>query len=162
MKYADAKVVFSEIPDEITLAVSISGCPGTCEGCHSPWLREDKGEELDRASLHKLIEDNPGISCICLMGGDQNTAYLITMFYWLKTRHPELKTAWYSGLDKPDDTSILKYLDYLKTGPYRKNLGPLNSPTTNQRFYKIIHTPVPSILLVDQTHLFWKKDSSEK
>ena len=96
------------------------------------------------------------------MGGDQNTAYLITMFYWLKTRHPELKTAWYSGLDKPDDTSILKYLDYLKTGPYRKNLGPLNSPTTNQRFYKIIHTPVPSILLVDQTHLFWKKDSSEK
>lgn len=162
MKYADAKVVFSEIPDEITLAVSISGCPGTCKGCHSPWLREDKGEELDRASLYKLIEDNPGISCICLMGGDQNTAYLMTVFYWLKTRHPELKTAWYSGLDKLDDTSILKYLDYLKIGPYREDLGPLSSPATNQRFYKIIHTPIPSTLLVDQTHLFWKKDSSEK
>lgn len=162
MKYVDAKVVFSEIPDEITLAVSISGCPGNCEGCHSPWLKEDKGEELNRDSLYKLLKSNKGISCICLMGGDQNTSYLVGILHWLKTRYPEIKTAWYTGMDKPDNISILKYLDYLKVGPYKKERGPLNSPTTNQRFYKVIHTPVPSTILVDITHEFWKKDSSEK
>ena len=55
MKYADSKVVFSEVPDEITLAISISNCPGTCKGCHSPWLREDIGEPLTVIALYELL-----------------------------------------------------------------------------------------------------------
>ena len=58
LKYVDSKVVFSEVPDEITLAISISNCPGTCKGCHSPWLREDIGESLTVIALYELLEKN--------------------------------------------------------------------------------------------------------
>ena len=57
MKYVDTKVVFSEIPDEITLAINISGCPVKCFGCHSKYLWEDVGEPLNSDSLHHLIEN---------------------------------------------------------------------------------------------------------
>ena len=31
----------------------------------------------------------------------------------------------------------LEYFDYIKTGPYKKELGGLDSITTNQRFYQV-------------------------
>ena len=62
MKYVDAKVVFAEIPDEITLAISISGCPCHCKGCHSAYLAEDIGVPLSEAELTLLIKANEGIS----------------------------------------------------------------------------------------------------
>ena len=39
-------IVCQEIPDEITLAVNISCCPNRCQGCHSPWLWGNEGEEM--------------------------------------------------------------------------------------------------------------------
>lgn len=44
LKYVDARVVFQEIPDEITLAINISNCPCHCKGCHSQYLAEDIGK----------------------------------------------------------------------------------------------------------------------
>ena len=32
---------------------------------------------------------------------------------------------------------MLALLDYLKLGPYDERLGGLDSPTTNQRFYRV-------------------------
>ena len=58
IKYHEAKVVFREIPDEVTLAISISNCPLKCIGCHSPELRYDSGSELDSYILDELIENN--------------------------------------------------------------------------------------------------------
>ena len=55
MKYVDTLVSFSEIPDEITLCINISQCPNNCKGCHSPWLREDVGEDLNIESLENRI-----------------------------------------------------------------------------------------------------------
>lgn len=163
LKYVDAKIVFSEVPDEITLAISISGCPGTCEGCHSPQLREDIGEELNPESLYTLIRSNEGISCVCFMGGDASLGKLDFLAAQIHSLFPELKVAWYSGLEEIPVKKIgLVNFDYIKIGPYKKAFGPLNSPSTNQRFYKVIHTPVPSTVLVDETHRFWKKDSSER
>ncbi len=46
LKFYNYDVVCQEIPDEVTLAVNITGCPNRCEGCHSPWLWEDGGEVL--------------------------------------------------------------------------------------------------------------------
>lgn len=46
LKYVDARVVFQEIPDEITLAINISNCPCHCKGCHSQYLAEDIGKPL--------------------------------------------------------------------------------------------------------------------
>lgn len=162
MKYVDAKVVFSEVPDEITLAISISNCPGTCKGCHSPWLRDDVGDPLTEMSIHDLLEKNEGITCICFMGGDRDIESLKQLIKWTKENYPKIKTAWYSGLDYLKDKEITKYLNYLKLGSYKESMGPLDNPHTNQVFYQVLHTPINSTLLIDITYKFWKKDSSEK
>ena len=162
LKYVDTKVVFQEVPNEITLAIDISNCPCHCEGCHSPYLADDIGEPLDLQHLTDLIDSNRGISCVCIMGGDANPSEVDDIAQDIKEYYPELKIAWCSGRQELSKDINLENFDYVKLGPYIKDKGPLNSPTTNQRFYKIIHTSVPSTLLVDQTHLFWKKDSSEK
>ena len=156
MKYVDTKVVFSEIPDEITLAINISGCPVRCPDCHSKYLWEDIGESLDRDSLHSLITNNKGITCLAFMGGDANKDYVHTLTYWVRTRHPELKIAWYSGMKEPIKRSQIKYLDYIKVGPYIKELGPLSSKTTNQRIYKIHHLDEGKLKVEDITSKFWK------
>lgn len=161
MKYSDIKVTFSEVPEEVTLCISISECPGTCDGCHSPWLRDNTGESLTKVSVYELLESNKGVSCICFMGGDGDIESLCPLVEWTKKNYPEIKTAWYSGLEELKDNKILQHLDYLKLGSYKKELGPLNSPTTNQRFYQVIHTPVPSTILVDITHKFWKEAKDE-
>ena len=54
-------VVAEEIPDRVTLAVDISQCRGHCEGCHSPFLREDGGEELSEAIIDALVDDKFGV-----------------------------------------------------------------------------------------------------
>ena len=156
MKYVDAKVVFAEIPDEVTLAINISGCPIRCPDCHSKYLWEDVGKPLDRDSLHSLIEKNKGISCLAFMGGDANIAYLQTLIYWVRTRHPELKIAWYSGREEPLKRSDVKYLDYIKMGPFIKERGPLNDRNTNQRLYKIHHLNEGKVRIEDITSKFWK------
>lgn len=162
MKYVDAKVVFSEVPDEITLAISISNCPGTCKGCHSPWLRKDVGESLTKTSVRELLEKNNGVTCICFMGGDRDIESLKQLIKWTKENYPKIKTAWYSGLDYLKDKEITKYLNYLKLGSYKESMGPLDNPHTNQVFYQVLHTQTDSTLLIDITYKFWKKDSSEK
>ena len=45
LKYVDAKVVFAEVPDEVTLAINISNCPCQCKGCHSSYLAQDIGKK---------------------------------------------------------------------------------------------------------------------
>ena len=43
LKYLGYSIVFQEVPDEVTLAINISGCPHKCEGCHSKYLWEYDG-----------------------------------------------------------------------------------------------------------------------
>ena len=86
MKYVDAKVVFQEIPDEITLAISISGCTIHCAGCHSKYLWDDIGELLTIDSLKQLIEKNSGITCVCFMGGDSSPLLIAKFAYFIKNK----------------------------------------------------------------------------
>ena len=67
LKYTIAEVVFREIPDEITLAINISGCPIHCPDCHSKDLWKDKGKDLSQRALERLINENPGITCVAFM-----------------------------------------------------------------------------------------------
>ena len=64
MKYVDTKIVFQELPNEITLAINISGCPCACIGCHSSYLSQDIGESLTKEALQQLIRKNKGITAI--------------------------------------------------------------------------------------------------
>ena len=154
LKYVDTKVVFAEIPDEITLAINISGCPCNCKGCHSSYLAEDIGEPLDLQHLTNLIDSNKGITCVGLMGGDANPSEVDDIAQDIKEYYPELKVGWYSGRQELDKDIELGNFDYIKLGPYIEEFGPLNSRTTNQRFYKVSDGE-----LVDITSRFWKHET---
>ena len=158
LKYLYYKQVFSEIPEEITLGISISGCQIHCNGCHSRDLWEDKGTQLTRKGLENLIISNEGITCLLLLGGEHDIDTLINLFYYVSVTFPKIKTAWYCGLDMipKDKEEILDYLDYVKIGHFDLNLGGLDSPDTNQKLYKVNHTQEGN-KLIDITYKFLKK-----
>lgn len=129
-------VVIEEIPDRVTLAVEISNCQGNCLGCHSPFLREDIGEELTPADVDKMIADNFGVNCFLLLGEGKDLEALLGIARHVRTAHPGIDVALYSGREDVED-SIWEAFDYVKVGPYIPSAGPLNNPTTNQRLYRI-------------------------
>lgn len=140
LKYVDTLIGFREVPDEVTLCINISNCPCNCKGCHSSYLAEDIGEPLNKISLRELIKNNEGISCVSFMGGDSDTTHIVALASWVKT-HTNLKVAWYSGRQELADivAKHLLWFDFIKLGPYIEELGPLNSKTTNQKFYEVLH-----------------------
>lgn len=152
LKYLNTEVTFSEIPDEITLCINITGCKNACRGCHSAYLAEDIGTELTIEELQKLILKNKGITCICLMGGDSDPKEIeeLAMVLQYQSWYP-LKVAWYSGKQELPKDFAYWYFDYIKVGPYIEELGPLNSPTTNQIMYEIVDDKFINI-----THKFWR------
>lgn len=132
----DTSVTFAEIPDQISLCINLSCCPHRCPGCHSPYLQTDIGEELTADALDKLINKNSGVTCITFMGGDNDKKSLVKLADHIKNNY-NLLVGWYSGESELDINEYCMYFDYIKIGPYIKELGPLNSKTTNQRMYKI-------------------------
>ena len=136
LKYADTMVTFSEIPDEITLCINITRCKIGCKNCHSSYLAEDIGKVLMVGSLRNLINRNEGITCISFMGGDADSSRINALAQWVKNNYT-IKVAWYSGRQELSEEIDLKNFDYIKLGPYIEEFGPLNSKTTNQKFYKV-------------------------
>jgi anaerobic ribonucleoside-triphosphate reductase activating protein len=135
LKYLSTDIVCQEVPDEISLAIAITGCTIRCPGCHSRFLWEDKGEILDVETLCGLLNNNQGITCCLFMGGEHD---IDTLTELLMYAHKRVKTAWYCGLDMipKDKIGILEHLDFCKLGHYDQDLGGLDSPTTNQRLYQ--------------------------
>lgn len=127
-------IVIEEIPDRITLALEISNCQGNCVGCHSPFLKTDVGEELTPEIADALIADNFGVNCFLLLGEGNDRDALIGIARHVRKAHPGIETALYSGREDVED-DIWQAFDFVKTGPYIQEAGPLNKPTTNQRMY---------------------------
>ena len=155
LKYLNTQVTFSEIPDEITLCINITGCKVGCEGCHSPYLAEDIGETLDLQHLTNLIDSNKGISCVCIMGGDANPSEVDDIAQDIKEYYPELKVGWYSGKQELSKDINLENFDYVKLGPYIKERGPINCKTTNQVLLEI-EVIQGKVFTKDITAKFWK------
>ena len=153
----DTSVVFSEIPDEITMAVNISNCQNKCVGCHSPYLREDIGTELTNDEIKNLIEKNDGITCFCFMGEGNDQEGLFSAARFIRENYPNLKTAVYSGRDSVEK-DFYTVFNYIKMGPYKEEYGPLNKKTTNQRLIEVNHDKGigSSWFIRDITHKFWK------
>lgn len=145
MNFSNAQVVFQEVPGEISLALSISGCPFHCKGCHSAdtW-NPAYGEPLDID--HLLSKYGALVSCVLFYGGEWRSQELKQVL--TKCRQTGLKTCLYTGSNKPIK-ALLPYLDFIKIGRWIEAYGGLDSPTTNQRFYR-----VDGELLTDLTHLF--------
>ena len=151
LKYVNTMVTFSEVPDEISLCIEISNCQCHCKNCHSPYLSKDIGEELNIDSLHELISNNKGITCVSFMGGDSDPKEVDHLASIVKEYY-SLKTAWYSGVQALSKDIHIWNFSYIKLGPYIEELGPLNSKTTNQRFYK-----VEDGKLIDITYKFYER-----
>jgi anaerobic ribonucleoside-triphosphate reductase activating protein len=131
-------IVCQEIPDEISLAVNISCCPNRCPGCHSPWLWSNEGEDMTEEMLELLIgKYAAALTCFCFMGGDAEPLEVMRLAKRIKARWPHIKTAWYSGkAELPSGFDIMS-MNFIKLGPYIKELGGLKSPTTNQKLYRV-------------------------
>jgi anaerobic ribonucleoside-triphosphate reductase activating protein len=147
----DTSVTFAEIPDEICLCLNLSLCPHRCPGCHSTYLQTDCGEELTTDIIDDLINKHRGITCILFLGGDNDKTSLVSLAKHIKNNY-DLLVGWYSGESLLDLSYYGRYFDYIKVGPYIKELGPLNSKTTNQRLYFIESNKSA----IDITSSFWK------
>lgn len=149
IKYKDSYIVFEEIPDRVSLAVNITNCQNNCIGCHSPELRLNSGVELTEEEIDKLINENYGIDCFLFMGEGKDRGRLLELAKYIK-RNCNLKVAIYSGRNNVEE-EYYEIFDYVKVGEYKKEFGPLNSSTTNQRLYRMTEEGKEDI-----THLFWK------
>lgn len=158
LKYLNGTIVAQEVPDEISLAIVISGCQHHCPDCHSKYSWEDKGQPLLEHLPIMLDQYKKYISCVCLMGGDQNQFELTEI---CRAVHKEnLKTCLYTGLDEMSQINkrLLDELDYIKLGHFDKQAGPLNVPTTNQRMYMKDFDPFDGCEeWYDITEKFWDK-----
>jgi anaerobic ribonucleoside-triphosphate reductase activating protein len=137
LKYVDVMVVFSELPNEVTLAINISGCPCACHGCHSSYLANDIGTPLTTEKLEELLIVHEGVTAVCFMGGDADPRYVEFLARHVLMQFPGLKIGWYSGREYTYDYMDYGVFDYVKVGPYIEKYGPLNASTTNQRLYRV-------------------------
>lgn len=157
MKYANSKICLSEVPNEVSLCISIMGCKKHCEGCHSPELWDTNykktGSILSYKSLDALLQYHNHISCVCFLGGEWEVNNLIKFINYIKKQY-DLKVALYTGEtleELKEHQELIDKLDYIKTGPYIRELGSIVFETTNQRFYK----KDEHNNLVDITSRFW-------
>ena len=149
LKVYDVAVTMSEFPDEITLCVNISNCPGYCDGCSEPWLLQDIGEELTNEKIDELIEEHPGISVFGLMGGDSDHDDVVRIANYVHEKH-HLKVGMYSGREYMS-TKLLNCLDLYKIGRFilpkgpveewhQTNNGVLQFPWSNQLLFEKLET----------------------
>ena len=147
MKAVDFFDSFCEVPGEVSLVISISGCPFSCKGCHSSYLQDSSvGVELTPDLIKQHI--NPLHTCVCFFGGETFGGFP-SILKWCK--EIGLKTALYTGNTKVEK-SILLLLDYVKLGPYSERLGGLDKHTTNQKFIRVRDWK-------DLTHLFQRDEN---
>lgn len=141
-------VVFQEVPGHISLALYVCGCPLKCPGCHSPELWTEKGGFMLTPELFSSLLDRyqNKADCILFMGGEWHQKELIVFFKEARQRH--FKTALYTGQENVP-AEIESLVHFLKTGPWRADLGGLSSPTTNQVFRDLTNNTVLN-------HLFQK------
>ena len=132
--FSNPQVVLQEVPDELSLAISISGCNLGCSGCHSSETWDKSyGFELTDTILRNLLTKHKHISCLLIYDGMRNVNRLTELLVIAKSFN--LKTAMYTGLNVLEP-ELINLLDYYKLGKYDKRLGGLSSTTTNQRLYK--------------------------
>ena len=160
MKFIYNGVLLQEVPNEISLGITLLGCPRHCKGCHSEkywdiYVDRTLGKEFSFFNvaniLHKQGKDFKEATCICFFGGDWNLSQFYETVSKLKNTYVfgNKKFCWYTGMSVEDTFNlpeITDLFDYIKCGEYKEECGDLTSLTTNQSFWKK--------QWVNQTHLF--------
>ncbi len=136
MYYSDLQVVLQEVPGEISICFTITGCTIHCKGCHSPRLwKEGSGTLLTESFFMETLKKYAGFaSCVLFMGGEWHKNELIRNFKYAKNQG--YKTCLYSGEEEIDD-DLLSQLTWVKTGRWEFEQGGLDKPKTNQKFIEV-------------------------
>ena len=93
---------------------------------------------LDAAELRALLERyGRSVTCVCFMGGDAAPHRIARLAEVVRQELPVLHVGWYSGRQELPEGFAPQAFDYIKLGGWVESLGPLTSPTTNQRLYRI-------------------------
>lgn len=137
LNYSSSQIVLQEVPGEISLALSISGCNLQCKGCHSKDTWNNKfGKPLTLEELSGLIIKNKYLTCVLFYGGEWDIEYLLKLVSLVRSYN--LNVALYTGRDLSFfENDFINALDFIKVGKYNEKLGGLNDKTTNQKMYKI-------------------------
>ena len=152
-------VSMQEIPDHIAFVINIGNCVQGCKGCHSAdVMRYPSCIAIGACKfvpLATIIEKaskahDLGADVCCIMGGTTNVGVSRDS---LTALIKELAQIFAVGLYSGSDDSIFDTYDdslpndincylahstpltYIKTGAYKADLGGLDKPTTNQRYY---------------------------
>lgn len=133
MRTLKERIVFQEVPNEVSLLFQITGCQVRCSGCHSPHLWNNKnGIVLTNEYLKNCLIKYKGlVTCVLFFGGEWEEKELINKLIIAKSEN--LKTCLYSG-EEIVSKSILKELDFVKLGKWITDYGGLGKPSTNQVF----------------------------
>ena len=158
IKYASHAVTFAEVPDEVCLTIQVTNCPYRCKGCHSSYLQQDIGVDLEK-DLPDLLEQYKGrVTCVCFMGSGMDWVALARC---IDMAHAYgFRVALYTGNDF--DSRMKDWLssgilrngvpEYIKTGTYVEPCGGLDNPNTNQRMWRIRN----DFTYENITSRFWK------
>lgn len=138
MNYANLSIALQEVPGEISICFSITGCSLKCNGCHSRYLwKLENGKPLTPLIYKEILTSYKYLaSCVLFMGGEWYEKELVK--YLKVAAEFNYKTCLYSGEASVSD-KLLKHLTWVKTGPWIEELGGLETNTTNQ-IYKEVKT----------------------
>lgn len=146
MFFTNKTITVLEVPNEISLMYSISGCGKSCINCHSPELQEKNGDLLTLELFETHIKQyEKHISCICFLGGNWYDNFID---YCKLAKKYNKKVCLYTGdVDIPYNIKI--ELDFVKLGPYIEKFGGLDNINTNQKFIDLNNN-------INLNHLFQK------
>lgn len=135
-------ITLTEIPDRISYFIELGNCSKHCPNCHSPYLSDTVISPPDLAGVECMVEHaaERGADAIVLMGGTTNGISDDDLITICQTLGNILPVGLYSGRDDEErdkDIALRGNLHWLKTGSYQEELGGLDSPRTNQRFYEL-------------------------
>jgi anaerobic ribonucleoside-triphosphate reductase activating protein len=136
----------AEIPGELALTIMFNNCQQHCPSCHSPylWLKRKTFSLVElTAKVYEFINKYPDITAILLMGGDTNGLTQQEFYDLIDVLGDIRPIGIYSGSSSKEHqenlyhvTRNLESVQWLKLGDFKQELGGLETPGTNQRFYK--------------------------
>lgn len=135
IRFTQQQIVWQEVPNEVSLAFLISGCPLRCAGCHSAdsW-KADRGDILSADYLRSRLRQYHGLlTCVLFLGGEWQPEPL-SVLLTIAREEFGLHTCLYTGLERDElPPVLLPQLTYLKTGRWLPERGGLEHPNTNQQ-----------------------------
>lgn len=135
-------ITINEVPDRMSVYFEIGECRQNCKGCHSPHLHTQIKDKMSVADMKSYAQRmiNEGANAIVILGGTTNGLSLVDMKNIIDTLSDVAPVCLYSGTDDKDINEWITDhtgVNWIKTGSYKEDLGGLQSPKTNQRFYRV-------------------------